>query len=74
MAETSAYLFAGGSNKTQACAHIRLSCRCFPVAYNISLRNFAAAKSFGICTCVKAHLIRVKNEDERVGSRFALQT
>lgn len=71
MAETSAYLFAGGGNKTQACAHIRLSCGCFPAAYNISLRNFTAAKSLGICACVKAHLIRVKNEDERVGSRPA---
>jgi len=30
VAETSAYLFAGGGNKTQACAHIqRLSRSCF---------------------------------------------
>lgn len=53
VAEMSAYLSAGGGNKIQACAHIRLSCRCFPAAYNISLRNFAAAKSSDVCVCVK---------------------
>lgn len=70
MAETSAYLFAGGGDKTQARAAYP-GCRVGVFPRRIISRSGISRrqKVRATCACVKAHLIRIKNEDERVGSR-----